>query len=129
MPTEMLIRRTSTLLLLNLRSCRCQRTAFAGGILPFPGRAACLRFSTTQRTNKEQRTKDPKAIKAELPQPSTNAKVPAAASSEATNKNALLSEAMVSNAEQRKADWAIMKEMTQYLWPKAFLPVDLHFLV
>lgn len=30
----------------------------------------------------------------------------------------LLAEKTVSNAEQRKADWAIMKEMTQYLWPK-----------
>lgn len=30
----------------------------------------------------------------------------------------LLSEAQLSNKEQRKADWAIMKEMTQYIWPK-----------
>lgn len=30
----------------------------------------------------------------------------------------LLAERTVSNAEQRKADWAIMKEMTKYLWPK-----------
>ena len=30
----------------------------------------------------------------------------------------LLSEATVGNKEQRKADWAIMKEMTKYLWPK-----------
>ena len=33
-------------------------------------------------------------------------------------QDALLSEKTVSNAEQRKADWAIMKEMTKYLWPK-----------
>lgn len=30
----------------------------------------------------------------------------------------LLSEQTVSNKEQRKADWAIMKEMSRYLWPK-----------
>ena len=29
-----------------------------------------------------------------------------------------LSEQTVSNKEQRKADWAIMKEMARYLWPK-----------
>jgi ATP-binding cassette, subfamily B (MDR/TAP), member 7 len=32
--------------------------------------------------------------------------------------NNLLNEQTVSNKEQRKADWAIMKEMTRYLWPK-----------
>ena len=30
----------------------------------------------------------------------------------------LLGEQTVSNKEQRKADWAIMKEMSRYLWPK-----------
>ncbi|KAI9822142.1 MAG: Iron-sulfur clusters transporter atm1, mitochondrial [Thelocarpon impressellum] len=30
----------------------------------------------------------------------------------------LLSEHLVSNKQQRKADWAIMKEMAGYLWPK-----------
>lgn len=30
----------------------------------------------------------------------------------------LLAEQTVSNKEQRKADWAIMKEMSKYLWPK-----------
>lgn len=30
----------------------------------------------------------------------------------------LLSEQIISNKEQRKADWAIMKEMAKYLWPK-----------
>ena len=32
--------------------------------------------------------------------------------------DALLAEQTVSNKEQRKADWAIMKEMARYLWPK-----------
>jgi|TARA_R110002003_G_scaffold53_3_gene4647 ABC transporter ATM len=30
----------------------------------------------------------------------------------------LLQEQMLSTKEQRKADWAIMKEMSKYLWPK-----------
>ncbi|KAI9836005.1 MAG: Iron-sulfur clusters transporter atm1, mitochondrial [Sclerophora amabilis] len=33
-------------------------------------------------------------------------------------RDSLLSEGMVSNKEQRKADWAILKEMAKYLWPK-----------
>ncbi|KAG8529251.1 Iron-sulfur clusters transporter atm1, mitochondrial [Bacidia gigantensis] len=36
----------------------------------------------------------------------------------APKTDALLSEQTVSNKEQRKADWAIIKEMSQYLWPK-----------
>ena len=33
-------------------------------------------------------------------------------------QDVLLAEKTVSTAEQRKADWAILKEMTKYLWPK-----------
>lgn len=33
-------------------------------------------------------------------------------------KGGLLSETTVGNKEQRKADWAIVKEMAKYLWPK-----------
>ncbi|KAJ9611565.1 Iron-sulfur clusters transporter atm1, mitochondrial [Cladophialophora chaetospira] len=36
----------------------------------------------------------------------------------AAKKDALLSEKVVSNKEQRKVDLAIMREMVQYLWPK-----------
>ncbi|KAE8380000.1 iron-sulfur clusters transporter atm1, mitochondrial [Aspergillus bertholletiae] len=35
-----------------------------------------------------------------------------------TPKRDLLSETTVGKKEQRKADWAIMKEMAKYLWPK-----------
>lgn len=37
---------------------------------------------------------------------------------QALNTDGLLSEQITSNQEQRKADWAIIKEMAQYLWPK-----------
>lgn len=43
---------------------------------------------------------------------------PVQAETEVSKKNALLSEKVVSNKEQRKVDLAIMKEMVQYLWPK-----------
>jgi len=33
----------------------------------------------------------------------------------------LLTEKTVSDKEQRKADWAIIKEMSRYLWPKVML--------
>lgn len=36
----------------------------------------------------------------------------------AKSNDPLLNEHLVSNKEQRKADWAIMKEMARYLWPK-----------
>lgn len=35
-----------------------------------------------------------------------------------STKNDLLSEKTVGDKEQRKADWAIIKEMAKYLWPK-----------
>ena len=38
---------------------------------------------------------------------------------EAPKTDALLAEQTVSNKEQRKADWAILKEMARYIWPKA----------
>lgn len=35
-----------------------------------------------------------------------------------TKNDPLLAEHTVSNKEQRKADWAIIKDMSHYLWPK-----------
>lgn len=40
---------------------------------------------------------------------------------EAPKTDALLAEQTVSNKEQRKADWAIIKEMAKYIWPKVWL--------
>lgn len=36
----------------------------------------------------------------------------------ASKNDPLLAEQTVSNKEQRKADWAIIKDMAHYLWPK-----------
>ena len=38
-----------------------------------------------------------------------------------TINDPLLSEKTVSTKQQRKADWAIIKEMSRYLWPKVHL--------
>ena len=40
---------------------------------------------------------------------------------EAPKTDALLAEQTVSNKEQRKADWIIIKEMAKYIWPKVWL--------
>ncbi|KAF2402640.1 P-loop containing nucleoside triphosphate hydrolase protein [Trichodelitschia bisporula] len=59
---------------------------------------------------------------ASFPQP--RASIPAGAKpatpavKAAAKPDILLEEKVVTNAEQRKADWAIMKEMSRYLWPK-----------
>ncbi|KAH9864558.1 Iron-sulfur clusters transporter atm1, mitochondrial [Plenodomus biglobosus] len=46
------------------------------------------------------------------------AKVPAKAPAKTQPADPLLHEHTLTNKQQRKADWAIMKEMSQYLWPK-----------
>ncbi|EEP80592.1 transporter ATM1 [Uncinocarpus reesii 1704] len=45
-------------------------------------------------------------------------KEPGASTKPPNKKPGLLSEAAMTRQEQRKADWAIMKEMSKYLWPK-----------
>ena len=42
-------------------------------------------------------------------------------SAEAPKTDALLAEQTVSNKEQRRADWIIIKEMAKYIWPKVRL--------
>lgn len=55
------------------------------------------------------------SIKQELYQEPSKAK-PA----EAPKTDALLAEQTVSNKEQRRADWIIIKEMAKYIWPKVW---------
>lgn len=61
--------------------------------------------------------------KTPVPDPSSLPAKPAAPSPPKTQNAAsaqktLLSESTVGRKEQRKADWAIMREMAKYLWPK-----------
>lgn len=59
------------------------------------------------------RTEQSESIKPESFQEPSKAK-PA----EAPKTDALLAEQTVSNKEQRRADWIIIKEMAKYIWPK-----------
>ncbi|KAJ5125305.1 hypothetical protein N7448_004628 [Penicillium atrosanguineum] len=93
----------------------------------FAGRAPWTRPNTTQLRiftscgrlqNQSTDGRDPMATK------SGSAAVPsvidgnAAQAKEAAAKKDLLSESTKATQEQRKADWAIMREMAKYLWPK-----------
>ena len=68
----------------------------------------------TQTIQREDHVKQPaeESIKPESFQKEAGAQ-PAA-----VKVDPLLAEQTVSNKEQRKADWAIIKDMAQYLWPK-----------
>lgn len=88
---------------------------------PFSSSARC---SATVPPPDSSGNKSPKAqtVKTQSPviQPK-DAKKPSAA------PQSLLAEEKGTNREQRKADWAIMKEMAKYLWPKASYNVTLCF--
>ena len=71
------------------------------------------RSADVLRNKTSSKIESPESVKPEDVLKSTSAKpqgVP--------KTDGLLSEQTVSNKEQRKADWAIMKEMARYLWPK-----------
>lgn len=88
-----------------------------------------LRIFTTNggvwRRQNDPKRPPPRTPVDRTPQPPKLATSPAPASRKPTEtlksevkKDGLLSEATVTRQEQRKADWAIMKEMAKYLWPK-----------
>ena len=69
------------------------------------------------------RAEPPRALRPEALQQPDEAKVTIAnhkngKPNSSPNVDGLLSEQTVSNKEQRRADWAIIKEMSTYLWPK-----------
>lgn len=102
----------------------------------FAGRAPWTRPATTQLRifatseslyNQSTDGKDPTSTKpgsAAVPTASQFANVEGAhqakegSDGKATAKKDLLSESNKASKEQRKADWAIMREMAKYLWPK-----------
>ena len=74
-----------------------------------------------QEQRSSKKSPDEITEKHEIPEsikPETIQKPHLAKASSAPKTDSLLSEQTVSNKEQRKADWAIMKEMARYLWPK-----------
>jgi ABC transporter ATM len=88
-----------------------------------------LRIFTTRggvwREQNDPKSPPPRTPVDRIPQPPKIATSPAPASQKPSEtlkpdvkKSNLLSEATITKQEQRKADWAIMKEMAKYLWPK-----------
>lgn len=88
-----------------------------------------LRIFTSSGPLKNQSTdgKDPMSVKpgsTAVPSPSQLANAndvqqpKEGDGAKSTAKNDLLSESSIARKEQRKADWAIMREMAKYLWPK-----------
>lgn len=77
------------------------------------------RAHSTDGKHPKQRLRSTKAADAlDTVEPETFNRPAEARPSALPDTDNLLSEQTVSNKEQRKADWAIIKEMAQYLWPK-----------
>ncbi|KAK7210371.1 hypothetical protein V2G26_017549 [Clonostachys chloroleuca] len=78
-------------------------------------------LQTSAARREQASTSTPTPTPATPTKPSPDAKI-AAASKQAPKPAAVKNDPLAlpdkSTAEQRKADWAIMKEMTRYLWPK-----------
>lgn len=64
----------------------------------------------TQSEVKTESIESPKPESVQKPKPAEPIK--------STKQPSLLAEQNVTNKEQRKADWAIIKDMARYLWPK-----------
>ncbi|KAL3444069.1 iron-sulfur clusters transporter atm1, mitochondrial [Aspergillus insuetus] len=84
-------------------------------------RGAQVRTSSTKKQPDENTSTDSKTPAA-IPSSSLPSKPvssgPSKPENAAATKKDLLSESTIANKEQRKADWAIMREMAKYLWPK-----------
>lgn len=74
-------------------------------------KSAVARIQNAQQEVAQNKQEAEESIKPEGVKPET-------AAQPATKNDPLLSEQTVSNKEQRKADWAIIKDMAHYLWPK-----------
>ncbi|EPS33228.1 hypothetical protein PDE_08190 [Penicillium oxalicum 114-2] len=124
-----------------LRAARysCQRTAppihpsFASGpqwISPHSAlhRRVQLQWFHSSRFCQNQSTdgRDPTSAQSKAPTAVTGSDAagaalngkPGASVVKPAPKKDLLSESAIANKEQRRADWAIMREMAKYLWPK-----------
>lgn len=79
-------------------------------------------FASTPRHRKDDA--EARTTPVELEKPKADAKTtkdaanPTGPASATAKGGPLLAEQTVSNKEQRKADWAIIKDMAHYLWPK-----------
>ncbi|PKY04623.1 putative ABC transporter [Aspergillus campestris IBT 28561] len=90
-----------------------------------PSRATQLRFFSAHNSPlRKQDSKEPPSNQTVSPSAAgldskpTDPKTNDPKNAVVAPKKDLLSEATLGKQEQRKADWAIMKEMAKYLWPK-----------
>ncbi|KAE8835911.1 hypothetical protein HRS9139_04009 [Pyrenophora teres f. teres] len=88
----------------------------ASGLRPHPLHQGIRVFTSSPLHRKDAHGQRPKpgskqAIEAIKPAADAQA-------SKVVKADPLLQEQVLTNKEQRKADWAIIKEMSQYLWPK-----------
>jgi len=80
-------------------------------------------FTSSPLHRKDVHGQRPASAPTPVPPASAAASVPPTAERNATpspapKRDSLLAEQALSNKEQRKADWAIIREMSHYLWPK-----------
>lgn len=114
-----------------LRSRTCLRAALPYTQHHFPQSSTSLHaqaawharrvFATIPRHRKDESRTVQKEIQAKQPSQEgvkPESIKPAKPAQPSTKDGALLAEQTVSNKEQRKMDWAIIKDMVQYLWPK-----------
>lgn len=91
-------------------------------------RRFCRSFVHASNPRNRNISADPKPLTQEIPPTGSPESLPSRAIPDVTiaksngepQAPALLAEQTLSNREQRKADWAIMKEMSRYLWPKVW---------
>lgn len=117
-PLKRLGSKTAPCFLARPKQARVQSTSFSHIDSKYAGRT--FHNSATLRQQVDLKSRDQKKVDAsENIKPETVQKPQEAQNGIAPEKkDDLLAEATVSSKEQRKADWAIMKEMAKYLWPK-----------
>lgn len=104
-------------------STACRPCIIAGHIYPVklssrsqPGQRVVANLSRLSQGHKSVNTKSKPPPDAG---PSANpARDPRPVKPPGSSQSGLLAEHNVSSKEQRKADWAIVKDMAHYLWPK-----------
>ncbi|KAF6235681.1 hypothetical protein HO173_006364 [Letharia columbiana] len=80
-----------------------------------------LSIKDSSRQQKSQGKVHPRPEQSQSIKPESYQEPSKAKPAEAPKTDALLAEQTVSNKEQRRADWIIIKEMAKYIWPKGDL--------
>ena len=120
---DMILRLRPTQSILRNQIYGCSKSNARQGLLSYRTTRIYTRSATLWQRNISKDTiniqKTPGSEAAESIKPESVHKNHFTKADEAPKTDALLAEQTVSNKEQRKADWAILKEMARYIWPKA----------